>query len=237
MSKIGKLILIPNFISPTQSPDIFSEEVKNKVKTLDGVIVESEKLARALLRHFSFEKYPSFRELPMFVLNEHQGITKQMLEMMKEGKTLGLISDAGLACLADPGSDLIFEARRQGIKIQTCGVPSAIIQALMLSGLCGQAFYFVGYMPKEEKDFIEKAKKLEKLSQEEKTTIAFIETPYRNEFCLKTLAKVLKPETKIAYLQDLAGENEYVFVDLIKNFKIDMAKILKEPTVFVIKAY
>lgn len=235
MSKIGKLILIPNFISETQSSEIFSDEVKNKVKTLDGAIVESEKVARALFRHFSFDKYPSFRELPMYILNEHQGMTKQMLEMMQAGKTIGLISDAGLPCLADPGADLIYEARRQGIKVETCGVPSAIIQALMLSGLSSQAFYFVGYMPKEEKDFVEKAKKLEKLSKEEKTTIIFIETPYRNEFCLKTLAKTLKPETKIAYLQDLGGEKEYVFVDLIKNFKIDVAKILKEPTVFVLK--
>lgn len=235
MSKIGKLILIPNFISEGQSPEIFSEEVKNKVKILDGAIVESEKVARALFRHFSFDKYPSFRELPMFILNEHQGMSKQMLEMMQAGKTLGLISDAGLPALADPGADLIYEARRQGIKIETCGVHSAIIQALIVSGLSSQAFYFVGYMPKEEKDFIQKLQKLEKLSKEEKTTIIFIETPYRNEFCLKTMAKNLKPDTKISYLQDLGGEKEYVFSDLIKNFKIDVAKILKEPTVFVIK--
>lgn len=236
MSKIGKLILLPNFISESQTSDIFSEEVKQKVKSIDGAIVESEKVARALFRHFSFDKVPSFRELPMYVLNEHQSASKQMLDLLLSGKTLGLISDAGLPCLADPGADLIYEARRAGVKIETCGVHSAIIQALMLSGLSNQAFYFVGYMPKEEKDFIEKLKKLEKMSKEDKTTILFIETPYRNEFCLKALAKNLKPDTKIAYLQDLGGNEEYVYVDLIKNFKIEVAKILKQPTVFVIKA-
>lgn len=236
MAKAGKLLMIPNFIHETQTSEVFSDEVKQKVKTLDGVIVESEKIARALLRHFNFDKYPSFREMPLYVLNEHQGVNKEMLSMLQSGQNLGLISDAGLPCLADPGSDLIFEARRLGVKIEVCGVQSAIVRALMLSGLAQQAFYFVGYMPKEEKDFAEKLKKLEKLSLDERTTILFIETPYRNELCLKTMAKHLKPQTRFGYLQALGGEEEFVYVDYIKNFKLEVAKIQKEPTVFVFRA-
>ena len=149
MSKTGKLILLPNFINPEQKADIFSEEMKNVVKDLDGCVVENEKIARALLKNFSYDKVPSFRELPLYVFNEHQVNVKEIIDIVKSGKNLGLISDAGLPCIADPGAELIFQARRQGVKIQVVGVHSGIMTALMASGLAQQAFYFVGYMPKE----------------------------------------------------------------------------------------
>ena len=157
MAKAGNLILLPNFLTEENNFDVFSQDVKNHFKTLDGCIVENEKIARALLRGFEFDKYPSFRELPLYVLNEHLQDIKPLLDMLREGgKTLGLISDAGLPCLADPGGLLTFQARLQGVNVKACGVHSSIIYALMVSGLAQQAFYFVGYLPKEPQAFKDK---------------------------------------------------------------------------------
>jgi 16S rRNA (cytidine1402-2'-O)-methyltransferase len=236
MSKTGKLILLPNFISPEQSATIFSEDVKQKIAILDGCVVESEKPARALLKNFTFEKVPSFRELPLYTLNEHSTSVTEMVDILKSGKNLGLVSDAGLPCIADPGSELVFQARRQGVKIEACGVHSSIILALMTSGLAQQSFYFVGYMPKEEADFASKIKLLEKLSKSEKTTIVFIETPYRNEMCLKLMTKHLMNTSFMAYCQDLSGPHEHIYMDKVESFKLEMAKIQKAPAVFVFRA-
>lgn len=236
MSKTGKLILIPNFVHDEQDPSIFSSEVAQAISQLDGCVCESEKSARALLKHFSFSKVPSFRELPLYVLNEHTAPSQEIVDLLKSGKDLGLISDAGLPCIADPGSELVFKARRQGVKIQTVGVPSSIIKALMLSGLAQQAFYFVGYMPKEEKDFEEKIKRLEKLSRQEKTTIIFIETPYRNQVVINFMMKHLSKDAFMAYCQDLGGPQEHVYIDSVQAFKPEMAKIQKSPATFVFRA-
>jgi 16S rRNA (cytidine1402-2'-O)-methyltransferase len=236
MSKTGKLILLPNFINEAQGPSIFSEEMRKAVDGLDGCVVESEKKARALLKHFSYSKVPSFRELPLYIFNEHNASAHDIIQLIKSGKNLGLISDAGLPCIADPGAELIFQARRQGVKIEVIGVYSSIMHALMASGLSQQSFYFVGYMPKEEKEFEEKLKRLEKLSKTDKTTLVFIETPYRNEAVLKYMMKYLSKETFMAYCQDLGGPQEHIYLDSMGAFKPEMAKVQKSPAVFVFKA-
>jgi len=235
MSKTGKLILLPNFIHDEQQTNIFSDNMKNAVSSLDGCVVESEKKARALLRHFEFSKFPSFREVPLYVLNEHSTETQEIIDLLKSGKNLGLVSDAGLTCIADPGSDLVFRAKRQGVKIEVVDVHSSIMHALMASGLAQQAFYFVGYMPKEDKLFEEKIKMLEKLSRQNKTTIIFIETPYRNQACLAQALKHLSKDCFIAFCQDLGGPNEHIYLDSVGAFKMEMAKVGKNPSTFVFR--
>ena len=236
MSKTGKLVLLPNFINDEQKIDIFSPVMAAAIADLDGCVVESEKKARVLLKNFTFSKVPSFRELPMYTLNEHTIESQDIIDILKSGKDLGLISDAGLPCLADPGSNLVFKARRQGVKIEVVGVYSSIIHSLLASGLAQQAFYFVGYMPKEDKDFEEKIKMLEKLSKQEKTTILFIETPYRNQAALQQMVKYLSKDTFIAYCQDLGSPLEHVYLDSVGSFKIEMAKVQKSPATFIFKA-
>ena len=236
VAKAGTLLLLPNFLYEGQGMDAFSQELRDHIKSLDGCIVEDEKIARAFLRGFDYDKYPSFRELPLYVLNEHIQDIKPLLQLLKEGKTLGLLSDAGLPCLADPGGLLTFHARLQGINIKALSVHSSIMQALMVSGLCQQAFYFIGYMPKESAAFKEKVKKLEKISFYEKTTFIFIETPYRNLAVLNELKDALSPDSYLAYCQDLGSPSEHVYMTACKNFDINAAKVAKKPAVFVFKA-
>lgn len=236
MSQAGKLTLLPNFLHPDQSIDAFSEEMKQKIADLDGCIVESEKSARALFKHFKFNKVESFRELPMYVLSEHTVSTDEIMKELRSGKNLGLISDAGLPMIADPGANVVFKARQMGMKIQPVGVYSSVVYALMASGLASQAFYFVGYLPKEEPDLVAKLKQLEKLSQTDKATILFIETPYRNEACLKSVIKNLSKTTYVAICQDLCSKNEHVYLERVDKFNFDNAKVQKSPAVFVFRA-
>lgn len=237
MAKAGNLILLPNFLTEETNFDVFSPDVKNHFKTLDGCIVENEKIARSLLRGFTYDKFPSFRELPLFLLNEHLQDVKPLLDMLREeGKTLGLISDAGLPCLADPGGLLTFQARLQGVRIKACGVHSSIMYALMVSGLSQQAFYFVGYLPKEPQAFKDKVKKLEKLSAQEKTTIICIETPYRNHVVLNELKNTLSEDSYLAYCQNLTAEDEHVYMASCKHFDMQAAKVEKKPAIFVFRA-
>jgi 16S rRNA (cytidine1402-2'-O)-methyltransferase len=236
MSKTGKLILFPNFINPEQDPSIFSEAMHKAMAEIDGCVVENEKIARALLKNFKFSNFESFRELPLYLLNEHVMESQEIIDILKSGKNLGLISDAGLPCIADPGSNLVFKAKRQGVKIEVVGVYSSIIHSLMASGLAQQSFYFVGYMPKEDKPFSDKIKKLEALSKQEKTTIIFIETPYRNQACLSQLIKFLSKDSFIAYCQDVGSANEHIYLDSCGAFKMEMAKVQKSPATFVFRA-
>lgn len=236
MSKTGTLILFPNFIHEDQDPSIFSQKMIETLATVDGCVCESEKKARALLKHFKFLKVASFRELPLYTLNEHVVETQDLIDRLKSGQNLALISDAGLPCIADPGAELVFRARRQGVKIEVVGVYSSIMHALMASGLAQQAFYFVGYMPKHDREFELKIKQLEKLSKESKTTIVFIETPYRNQVCLHQMVQYLSKDSFMAYCQDVGGVQEHIYLDSVGAFKMEMAKIQKSPATFIFKA-
>jgi 16S rRNA (cytidine1402-2'-O)-methyltransferase len=236
MSKTGKLILFPNFIHEGQSIEIFSQAMGKALSEIEGCVVESEKKARALLKNYTYSKVPSFRELPLYPLNEHIHETQDIIDILKSGKNLGLVSDAGLPCIADPGAELVFKAKRQGVKIEVVGVYSSIMHSLMASGLAQQAFYFVGYMPKEEKDFEEKIKRLEKLSKLEKTTIIFIETPYRNQAVLTQMTKYLSKDSFMAYCQDVGSVDEHIYLDSVGAFKMEMAKVQKNPATFIFKS-
>lgn len=236
MSHPGKLTLLPNFLHPDQPLEAFPEEMKQKISELDGCIVESEKAARALLKHFSFKKVPSFRELPMYVLSEHTQSIDEIMKLLISGKNLGLISDAGLPIIADPGANVVFKARQFGIKIEPVGVFSSIMYALMASGLASQAFYFAGYLPKEEAEMTARLKQLEKMSITDKATILFIETPYRNDFILKSLIKTLAKSTYVAYCQDVCGKDERIYLERVDKFNFENAKVQKSPAVFVFKA-
>jgi len=233
---LGKLIVLPNFMHEESSPQFFSDEVREAVALLDGCVVEGEKKARAFLKHFNFNQVPSFRELPLYSYNEHERDLKPILEQLRAGKTLGLLSEAGLACLADPGSELIYRARKEGIGVKIVGVQSSLIYGLISSGLAQQAFYFAGYLPKEIPAIKERLKKLEKFSLAEKSTIVFIETPYRNELVLKQLLETLSPQAELAYCQNLGAPSERVYMQSIGKFDIGQTKVDKSPAVFVFRA-
>lgn len=232
------LILLPTFLSHSnRDVALLPPIIEEITPTLDGLIAESMKEALTFLKHFPLKAKP--HHLPVAILDENSTDSDLdfLLEPLVKGQTWGLISDAGLPCIADPGSNLVFRAREKKIPIRAIPGPSSIPLALMLSGLPSQRFAFQGYLPKEPLLREKRIKELEQTSKKERSTQLFIEAPYRNEAALESLIKTLSPGTLLSVCKDLLGKNEAVHTASIKSWKKSKPFPLdKEPTLFLLYA-
>lgn len=188
---------------------------------LDALIAESDKGGRQFLKKF-FGKIT----IPIYLLNEHTQDPSLLLVLPQE--KIGLISDAGLPCLADPGSQLVFLAKKQKIDIHAYPGPCSIVLALMLSGLPSQRFTFHGYL---ERDVPALQKQLTSLSPD--MTHIFIETPYRNQKLLNLILKTRRPKDLLCVASDLMGPCETVLTQPICDWT-SLPDIHKKPTIFLI---
>ncbi|HEV3270510.1 MAG TPA: SAM-dependent methyltransferase [Candidatus Rhabdochlamydia sp.] len=230
------LYLLPNLLDNTQDHHaFFPSTVDTIVATLGGLIAETEKEARRYLKRFVFPEPKTFRDVPILLLNEHT-TTLQKEELIetiaKSHAPWGLISDCGLACLADPGADIVLHAKKRGIPVEACVGPSSIVLALMLSGLGGQRFIFHGYLPREEKLLLEKLKQMDKNKE---YTHLFIETPYRNQKLFNQLCKALSNQSWLSIACGLTSDQEWVKTSRIAQWKKEQPLFDKLPTVFVIR--
>ncbi len=194
-----KLYLLPNLLSPSSTWQFSPPPI-------DALIAESSRGGRAYLKRFF-----SSLSLPLYLLNEHTKEVDKLLEIQETN--VGLVVDAGLCCIADPGAKLIEQAHKQGITVHTYPGPSSILMALQLSGLTGQKFYFHGYLPKDKDLLSSSIKKMEK-----NVTHIFIETVYRNKKLLDCLLKAGSPHDHLCLAFDLTGEKEKVFSLSLKTW-------------------
>ncbi|MBS0652537.1 MAG: SAM-dependent methyltransferase [Verrucomicrobia bacterium] len=233
------LFLFPNVLDEEGDHSrVLPKSVDEAVAQIDGLIAESEKPARRFLRRFAFEAPKTFRDIPIRLLNEHTPDKQidELLEPILKGQRWGLISDCGMPCLADPGSNLVFKARQKGIAVETFAGPSSVLLALVLSGLSGQHFTFHGYLPKEEPLLIKAIQEMQKRSAQEKSTHLFIETPYRNQKLLAQLLKTLHDNTQLCVATDLTAPGQEVSTRSVREWKKSpMPEIDKRPTVFVLR--
>ncbi|MBS0629697.1 MAG: SAM-dependent methyltransferase [Verrucomicrobia bacterium] len=224
----GQLLLLPNLLNKEAEHQLyFPISVDRAVQSITGLIAENEKEGRAYLKRFGV----TVQGFPIKLLNEHSQDIEELLAPMKNGERWGLISDAGLPVLADPGYLLVRRARMLGIAIEAFIGPSSLILALMLSGLPAQRFSFHGYFPYEPEKAL---KKLEERSREEKATQVFIETPYRNEKMLATLLATLSDSTVLSVAWDLTMPTQGVETYPVKDWKRrPLPNIHKHPAVFL----
>lgn len=225
----GKLLLLPNLLDeelPTELPP----NVGKAVGSIQGLIAESEKMARRYLRRFL--SHEEMAKMPLKVLNEHSKEITSLLEPMIGGEVWGLISDAGLPCIADPGADLVALAHEKGVAVDTFAGPSSILMALQLSGFNGQQFTFHGYLPREVPDLERKVRELEKM----RGTHIWIEAPYRSAKMIELLSNVLMPNTKVCVAVNLTTPNQRVISQTIAKWKKSPMTIGKEPAVFLLFA-
>lgn len=238
MNKQGTLYLLPNLLGKECSLEAsFPGELKGIVSKLDGIICESEKSGRGFLSHFEMDCTPN--QFPLAVVNGKTPFRDIdfYLEPMLDGENWGYVSDAGLPCIADPGSQLVVRARESQIQIQACIGPSSIFMALMLTGLPAQKFMFQSYLPREPKARKKSIYELEKLSLYHGSTQVFIEAPYRNEYTLQDLVDSLHPQTLLALASDLMLDSEKIRVKRIENWRqCSLPDISKIPTVFMFLA-
>lgn len=235
------LLLFPNVLDEEGIHDrVLPKSIDEAVPQIDGLIAESEKAARRFLRRFIFAPPKTFRDIPIRLLNEHtpdQQIDELLAPLIAKGERWGLISDCGMPCLADPGSNLVFKARQKGIAVQTFAGPSSILLSLVLSGLGGQRFTFHGYLPKEEGLLLKAIQEMQKRSAQEKSTHLFIEAPYRNEKLFSQLLKTLQDNTFLCIATDLTAPTQEVATKSVGEWKrFSLPQIDKRPTVFLLRA-
>ncbi|TAL61455.1 MAG: SAM-dependent methyltransferase [Bacteroidetes bacterium] len=251
----GVLYLIPVPISDEEeNSGLVYPLLESTVNTLSEFIVEDLKTTRRSLRKIFFTG--EFDKMTFHVLNKHTD-TKSIgsfLASADKGKNIGLLSEAGMPCIADPGSDIVRLAHSKNIRVVPLYGQSSIFLALAASGLNGQNFIFHGYLPKEQK---ERRKKLKELSpslpsQRGGTTTSpsslqegfrtglgcthiFIETPYRNNHLLSDILSTCSPETLLCVAMNVTGKSEMILTKSIAEWrKVVLPSLDKQPTVFLL---
>lgn len=207
-----------------------------KVRTLESFVVENQKSARAFL---SAVKMPRpLQELSLATLDEHTtpGQISSLLDPLREGRSLGLLSEAGCPAIADPGAALVEAAHREGFRVAPLIGPSSLVLALMASGLEGQRFAFCGYLPRDKDERETRIRELEKRSRGERETQIFIETPYRNDVLLASLLSVCSSKSLLCVAADLTLPTESIRTSPIGELKKKPPRIGKRPAVFLLYA-
>ena len=231
----GKLYLIPSLLGETEPLEVLPMKVKKVIDFTNHFIVENEKSARAFIKKVLPSK--SQPELQLSVLNKYTEDTEhsKMLDPCLEGNPVGIISEAGVPCLADPGSDIVNIAHEKGIEVVPLSGPSSILMALIASGLNGQQFSFNGYLPIEMGLRKRKLASLEKLSAKGHTQI-FMETPYRNMKILDDILAVCNHNTKLCIAADISLPTEFIKTKTIREWRFKIPDLHKRPTIFVMQA-
>ncbi|MDC0422702.1 SAM-dependent methyltransferase [Methylophilaceae bacterium] len=209
-SKLATLFLIPSSLDQDGIYDFMVDEQRRKIRDLKYFIVENEKSARRTIKKLKLST--SIQELTIIPHNKDTSIEilTSYINPSIEGEDIGLLSDAGLPCVADPGSQIVKLAHKNNIKVVPLVGPSSIMLSLMASGFNGQNFRFHGYLP-IDKD--EKNKKLESMKKdilENYETQIFIETPYRNNQLLDNLLKVIDEKINLCVAINLTTDKEII---------------------------
>ncbi len=230
----GKLYLIPTTLGETSALEVIPLSVKRVIEQLNVYIVENEKSARRFIKKISPNK--SQPKLQLTLLNKYTDELElpTYLEPCFEGISIGLLSEAGVPAIADPGADVVKIAHQRNIQVIPLVGPSSILMAIMASGMNGQNFAFNGYLPIEQKQRKKEIKRLEKLSAETGQTQAFIETPYRNNKMILDMVNSLHPETKICIACDITLPTEYIATRTANYWENNLPDLHKRPAIFVI---
>lgn len=234
-SNLGTLYLIPITLGESNPHEILPLTVKRAIELLDTFVVENEKVARRFIKSIAPEKKQS--ELRLFPLNKHtdENDHYSYLQPLLEGKSMGLMSDAGCPGVADPGAVIVKLAHEKNIKVVPLVGPSSILLSLMASGMNGQSFAFNGYLPIEKSDKKHMLKQLERLSLEKNQAQLFIETPYRNNQLLSDLTQILTPQTQLCIACDITLESEYIKTQSISAWSKTKVDLHKRPCIFIIQ--
>lgn len=216
--------------------DVLPQANLEVMNSLDYFIVENVRSARRFLSKAGVER--RIEELEFVELNEHTRSAQDVERMLKpvlEGRSAGVISEAGVPGVADPGADVVALAHRKGVRVVPLVGPSSILMAIMASGLNGQSFAFVGYLPVKEPERIKRLKELERRAMGENQAQLFIEAPYRNIKLFETMLKTLSPKLKLTVAVDITSPDEFIKTRTIEEWRRGgMPDMAKRPTIFLL---
>ena len=216
--------------------DVLPEANRAIIDSLDYFIVENTRSARRFLSKAGVKC--KIEELEFVELNEHTSDAREVERMLKpvlEGRSAGVISEAGVPGVADPGAAIAALAHRNGVRVVPLVGPSSILMSVMASGLNGQSFAFVGYLPIKDPERQRRLKELERRVVEEQQSQLFIEAPYRNVKLFETLVKSLSPRLKLTVATDITAPDEYIRTMTIEAWrKAGVPPFEKRPTIFIL---
>ena len=229
------LYLIPVTLGETPVSQVLPSYNHDIIVNIKHFIVENIRSARRFLKQV--EKSIDIDELTFYELNRHtdRKIIGEYLEPLKNGQSVGIISEAGCPAIADPGADVVAIAQNRGLKVVPLVGPSSIIMSLMGSGFNGQSFAFNGYLPVDVPGRIKALKKLENKVYNDDQTQIFIETPYRNTKMMETMLNALRPSTKVCIAAGITTPREMIITKTVEKWKKGpLPDFEKVPCVFLI---
>lgn len=229
------LFLIPAYLSEKSPLEYFAPAIKEYILRTDYFFVENEKTARKVIKFFAPEKKQS--ELKLYLLDKYSETSdlKEAQDLMKKGIDFGLLSEAGLPCIADPGNIMVKWAHRHKIQVVPVNGPSSIILALISSGFNGQQFSFHGYLPIDKAERKKQIRYLEKQVHETGYSQIFMETPYRNGQLLEDLCDFLSPNSLLCIAANINDpEMEFIKTQAIKEWKKEKVNLHKIPAIFIL---
>lgn len=235
MNAKGTLYLIPSTLGEDSPVNVLPGIVPETISRLRHFIVEDVRTARRFLKKILPDIV--IDDLSFEILNEHTVADEipALLAPLMEGEDLGLLSEAGLPCVADPGSLLVGYAHENGIKTVPLPGPSSIFLALMVSGFNGQNFAFHGYLPIDKRERLQKIRELETAVYQKDQTQIFIETPYRNQQMLQAITGACRPQTRICIAIDLTLPGETIISGMVSQIReIATIDLRKKPAVFLL---
>lgn len=233
MSK-GKLYLIPSPLGDNDPAEVIPGPTLELLKRISTYVVEEARTVRRYLSRAGLKGH--IEELRMVELNEHstREEVEAMLSLFDDGCDVGLISEAGLPAVADPGAALVELCHRKGIEVVPQVGPSSLMLALMGSGLNGQSFAFRGYLPAKTDERRTAIREVERISGSLHQTQIFIETPYRNDSLFADLLQCLNPSTRLCIAADLTLESQTILSKSVGEWKKSGFTVGKRPCVFLI---
>lgn len=235
MPQPGKVFLIPTVLS---ADALFSlpPYITDTVKQLDVFFVENERTARRFLK--ALDRSIDIDSLQLHLMNEHNppdlGIARKLL---LEGRSIGVISEAGCPAIADPGQLVVQAAHNINARVVPLVGPNSMLLALMASGMNGQNFQFLGYLPVKPPERAKAIKELEAVSARKEQTQLFIEAPYRNNQLLKDILANCNDRTQLCVAADLTAPTEYIRTQSVAQWKKQTdADFHKRPAIFLLYA-
>ena len=230
---MAAIYLLPNTLGQDNFDYIIPKDVVNIIDSLTYFIVENEKTARAYIKRLLPEK--NQRELRLEILDKQTDPLDlpYFLDPIKNGHSIGVLSEAGVPCVADPGASIVSIAHRKGIEVRPCVGPSSILLALMASGFNGQQFTFRGYLP-HDKPIRKRVFQAMQKDIRDGITQIFMETHYRNGKLMEELVANLHPETKLCIAVDITLDTEKIKTQTVAQWRLDVPELHKRPAIFLI---
>lgn len=234
MSTTAALYLIPVEIGSNPTDMSIPSGNLSVVAGIRTFIVENIRTARRFLRRWNHE-FP-IDDCEFFELNGHTpaDLIPGYLKVLREGRPVGVMSEAGCPGVADPGAAVVEVAQREGLKVIPLVGPSSILLSLMASGLNGQGFAFNGYLPIKDEERKKAVKELEALAWRKEQTQIFIETPYRNNRMVASLAQALRPDTLLCVASDINSPDESILTLPAAKWRTRKYDYDKRPAIFLI---